>query len=66
MKIPDYSQDKIDYMSTSDLCKNIKGVKAALKMEHLYDSDELHYLKRTLRNMREERKWRRKGHGFGN
>jgi len=52
-------------MTEGALNKNIKGVKAALKLEHLYDSDELHYLKRTLRALREERTWRRKANGFG-
>lgn len=65
MKLPDYSQDKINYMTEGALNKNIKGVKAALKLEHLYDSDELHYLKRTLRALRDERTWRRKANGFG-
>ena len=52
--------------SLGSLCKQIKGIKNALKQPELYNTEEIRHLKRALKDLYAERTELNKGNGFGN
>ena len=53
-------------VSLGSLSKQIKGIKNALKQPELYNTEEIRMLKRSLRDLYEQRTQLNKGYGFGN
>ena len=53
-------------VSTGSLNRQIKGIKLALKQQHLYTDEEIRYMKRRLRECIHDRTELNKGYGFGN
>jgi len=53
-------------VSLGSLSKQIKGIKNALKQPELYNDDEIRMLKRSLRDLYDQRTDLNKGNGFGN
>lgn len=53
-------------VSTGSLNRQIKGIKLALKQQHLYTDEEIRYMKRRLRQCIHDRTELNKGYGFGN
>lgn len=53
-------------VTLSSLSKQIKGIKNALKQPELYNTEEIRMLKRSLRDLYEQRTQLNKGYGFGN
>jgi len=53
-------------VSLGSLSKQIKGIKNALKQPELYNDDEIRMLKRSLRDVYDQRTDLNKGNGFGN
>ena len=52
-------------VSLGSLSKQIKGIKNALKQPELYTDDEIRLLKRSLRELYQERTELNRGNGFG-
>ena len=52
-------------VTIGQLNSKIKGVKNALKQPELYTDDEIRLLKRSLRELYQERTDLNKGNGFG-
>lgn len=53
-------------VTLSSLSKRIKGIKTALKQPELYNTEEIRLLKRSLKDLYEQRTQLNKGYGFGN
>ena len=53
-------------VTLSSLSKRIKGIKTALKQPELYNTEEIRMLKRSLKDLYEQRTQLNKGYGFGN
>lgn len=53
-------------VTLSSLSKQIKGIKNALKQPELYNTEEIRLLKRSLKDLYEQRTQLNKGYGFGN
>ena len=53
-------------VTLSSLSKQIKGIKNALKQPELYNTEEIRMLKRSLKDLYEQRTQLNKGYGFGN
>ena len=53
-------------VTLSSLSKRIKGIKTALKQPELYNTEEIRLLKKSLRDLYEQRTDLNKGNGFGN
>ena len=53
-------------VTLSSLSKRIKGIKNALKQPELYNTEEIRLLKRSLKDLYEQRTQLNKGYGFGN
>ena len=53
-------------VSLGSLSKQIKGIKNALKQPELYNTEEIRILKRSLRDLYDQRTDLNKGNGFGN
>ena len=52
-------------VTLSSLSKRIKGIKTALKQPELYNTEEIRMLKRSLKDLYEQRTQLNKGYGFG-
>ena len=52
-------------VTLSSLSKQIKGIKNALKQPELYNTEEIRLLKRSLKDLYEQRTQLNKGYGFG-
>ena len=52
-------------VSLGSLSKQIKGIKHALKQPELYNTEEILMLKRSLKDLYEQRTQLNKGYGFG-
>ena len=52
-------------VTLSSLSKQIKGIKNALKQPELYNTEEIRMLKRSLKDLYEQRTQLNKGYGFG-
>ena len=52
-------------VTLSSLSKQIKGIKTALKQPELYNTEEIRLLKRSLKDLYEQRTQLNKGYGFG-
>ena len=52
-------------VTSATITSQIKGIKNALKQPELYTDDEIRLLKRSLRELYEERTDLNKGNGFG-
>tara|TARA_Y100000991_G_C21789876_1_gene270819 strand:+ start:117 stop:335 length:219 start_codon:yes stop_codon:yes gene_type:complete len=53
-------------LSSTQISTQIKHIKKALKQPELYTDEEIRYLKRSLTELREEKRSLNKGYGFGN
>ena len=53
------------FVTIGQLNSRIKGIKNALKQPELYTDDEIRLLKRSLRELYQERTELNKGNGFG-
>ena len=53
-------------LSSTQISTQIKNIKKALKQPELYTDEEIRYLKRSLTEIREEKRSLYKGYGFGN
>ena len=53
-------------LSSTQISTQINHIKKALKQPELYTDEEIRYLKRSLTELREEKRWLNKGYGFGN
>ena len=52
-------------VTSATITSQIKGIKNALKQPELYTDDEIRLLKRSLRELYQERTDLNKGNGFG-
>ena len=52
-------------VASATITSQIKGIKNALKQPELYTDDEIRLLKRSLRELYQERTDLNKGNGFG-
>ena len=52
-------------VTSATITSQIKGIKNALKQLNLYTDDEIRLLKRSLRELYQERTDLNKGNGFG-
>ena len=54
-----------EVVTSATLSSQIKGIKNALKQPELYTDDEIRLLKRSLRELYQERTDLNRGNGFG-
>ena len=52
-------------VTSATITSQIKGIKRALKQPELYTDDEIRLLKRSLRELYQERTELNRGNGFG-